>query len=187
MSTRDSQAHIRALDDYTTGTMLEDEAERYEDELFLAAAKGELPELEFLDTLARIAPFFAARGGFDGGLTRAQHAQLQALPRAHVLEFIPGTPTEIAAWPSDTELVVYKIAVDLRGYSDVDVEIQTPEGEHRRFFRDIQFDREDGVIYAACDAPLAAVSFRKERLLARIDATRAGKRETVATVEIRPI
>jgi hypothetical protein len=186
VTTRDSQAKIRALDDYLAGAMPEDEAERYEEELFLAAARDELPELTFLDTLAAIAPYFAARGGFDGGLTRAQHEQLRALPHAHTLEIVPGPPVEIPAWASDIDLVVYSIAVDLRTYSDVDVEIATPEGVIRRVFRDVQFDKNDGVIYAACDAPLAHASFREEPLIGRIKATRGGNRETVATFEVRP-
>jgi len=65
-------------------------------------------------------------------------------------------------------------------------EVLSAEGVIRRVFRDVQFDKNDGVIYAACDAPLAHASFREEPLIGRIKATRGGNRETVATFEVRP-
>jgi len=37
-----------------------------------------------------------------------------------------------------------------------------------------------------CDAPLAHGTFRKEPLIGRVEGTRAGNRETVATFELRP-
>lgn len=174
------------IDDYTSAKPETDDDEAFEVELFAAAAEGKVRELSFLDTLARIAPWFDARGGFNGGATREQIEQLRALPQVHYLELEPGTLHQIPPWPAETELVAYRIGVDLRGCSDVTVFLTTPQGEPVWAFRDCQFDPNDGNLYAVCDAPLATSTFRSVHVVARIEAVKNGRRETVAIVELRP-
>lgn len=187
MSNRD---WLPDVDDYTTGTLAGagegPELDDFEEALFDAAANGRAPELAFLDTLATIAPWFAARGGFAGGLTREQVEELRGQPGVHYVELRTGV-NEIGPWPAETQVVVYRVAVDMRGYSDIVVTLAKPTGEHLWTFRDGQFDPSDGFMYAACDEPLARETMRAERVVARIEAARAGKRELVGTFEMLPV
>lgn len=180
---------IRDVDDYTSGLTPGDgqeDADAFEAALFDAAANGEAPELAYLDTLATIAPWFDRRGGFSGGLTRAQIEALRAQPHVHYIDIELGV-NEIPPWAADTELVAYRVAVDMRGYSDIVVTLTKPTGEHAWTFRDGQYDPSDGNLYAMCDEPLARTTFREQPFLGRIEASREGKRETVATFELRPV
>ena len=92
--------------------------------------------------------------------------------------------------PADTELVVYRVDVDLRGYENIDVEISSAQGEHLKWFRDCVFDPADGASYGVCDAPLARSTFRIEPVVVRVHATRddgtSGKREIVAELRVTP-
>ncbi|HEY0462777.1 MAG TPA: hypothetical protein VGC79_01150, partial [Polyangiaceae bacterium] len=115
-------------------------------------------------------------------------AELRKLPGVHYLDV--EAETRVSAWPADTKLVAYRVAVDLRGYENIDVAIVTPEGEHRKWFRDVVCDPVDGALYGVCDAPLAASTFRHEPLIARVLATHTakgtGKREIVAELSVIP-
>ena len=119
-----------------------------------------------------------------------QIAELRKLPNVHYIDVHPNT--EVSAWPADTKFVVYRLDVDLRGYENIDVALVTPEGEHRKWFRDVTYDPADGALYGACDAPLAASTFRHEPLIARVLATHSrsgkstGKRELVAELRVSP-
>jgi hypothetical protein len=175
---------LTRLDDYLSAAMPDAHAVAFEEELFAEAAAGRAPELRYLDTFFEQARWFATRGGFSSGATATLIAELRKLPRVHYLDL--EKDTQVSAWPADTQLVVYRLAVDLRGYENIDVEITTPEGEHRKWFRDVSYDPADGALYGACDAPLAASTFRHEPLIAHVVASRAGKRETVAELTITP-
>ena len=183
MSTR--RNWIRDVDDYTSGSK-DAEGDEFEAELFDAAASGAVSELGFLDTLATIAPWFAARGGFSGGATREQIDALRAQPRVHYIEIDARGVNEIGPWPEDTEVVAYRVGIDLRGYRDVVVTLTKPTGEHVWTFRDGQYDPSDGNLYAMCDEPLARTSFREQHLVARVEGERDGKVETVTTFELIP-
>lgn len=173
---------LARIDDYTSG-MLDD---AFEEELFAEAAEGRADELVFVDMLHRVAPWFRPRGGFVGGVTRAKLEELRAAPHVHYIEIPVDQPHAVAAWPADTRLVVYKIDVDLRGYDRVDVVACRPDGTLVKTFRDVACDPNDGAIYAVCDEPLARASFRGGSFVSRIEATRDGKREVVATVQTQP-
>ncbi len=82
--------------------------------------------------------------------------------------------------------MVYRVAIDLRGYQDIDVELVTPEGIHRKWFRDCPMDPSDGALYGLCEAPLAASAFRAEPLIGRVQASRDGKRQLVAEFRLTP-
>jgi len=177
---------LALLDDYLSAAMSDPHAAAFEEELFVEAAAGRAPELGYLDAFFEQARWFTMRGGFSSGATAQLIAELRQLPRVHYLELEANT--QVSAWPADTEYVVYRLDVDLRGYHNIDVEIVTPDGEHRKWFRDVSYDPSDGALYGACDAPLAASTFRHEPLIARIHASPSEGRthEVVAALSITP-
>lgn len=177
---------LALLDDYLSAAMADAHAADFEERLFAAAAAGHVPELSYLDTFFEQAQWFASRGGFSSGGTAQQIAELRKLPHVHYIDVLPIT--QVSAWPADTKFVVYRLDVDLRGYENIDVALVTPDGEHRKWFRDVTCDPADGALYGACDAPLAAATFRHEPLIARIQASRSesGKREVVAELSVSP-
>ncbi len=179
---------IRDVDDYTSRTADDGdpEVDALEAALFDAAANGDLPELAFLDTLATIAPWFGDRAGFSGGLTREQTEALRAKPHVHYIDIEASGVNEIVPWPADTKLVAYRVSVDMRGYRDIVSTLTKPNGEHHWTFHDAQFDPSDGNLYAVCDEPVARTTFLSH-VVVRIEGTREGKRETVATFELRPV
>ena len=177
---------LALLDDYLSAALSDAHAAEFEERLFAAAAAGHVPELSYLDAFFEQAQWFTSRGGFSSGATAAQIAELRKLPNVHFIDVVPDT--QVSAWPADTKFVVYRLDVDLRGYENIDVAIVTPAGQHRKWFRDVAFDPADGALYGACDAPLAASTFRHEPLIARIQASRpaTGKREIVAELSVTP-
>jgi len=177
---------LALLDDYLSGAMSDAHAAELEERLFTDAAAARAPELDYLDALFSQAQWFVSRGGFSSGATGEQIAELRKLPNVHYIDV--EADTRVEAWPADTKFVVYRLDVDLRGYENIDVALVTPSGEHRKWFRDVVYDPADGALYGACDAPLAASSFRHEPLIARVQASRteSGKRETVAELSVTP-
>jgi hypothetical protein len=179
---------LALLDDYLSAAMSDVHAANFEDQLFADAAEGRAPQLTYLDVFFDQAQWFTQRGGFSSGATAEQIAELRKLPNVHYIDV--EADTRVAAWPADTKYVVYRLDVDLRGYENIDVAIVTPDGEHRKWFRDVSYDPKDGALYGACDAPLAASTFRHEPLVARIHASRSdkpgAKREVVAELSVAP-
>lgn len=177
---------LTLLDDYLSGAMSDGPAAEFEERLFSDAAAGRAPELGYLDSLFSQAQWFASRGGFSSGATAEQIAELRTLPNVHYIDV--EADTQVDPWPADTKFVVYRLDVDLRGYESIDVEVVTPGGEHRKWFRDVAYDPSDGALYGACDAPLAAYTFRHEPLIARVQASRSesGRREIVAELSVTP-
>ncbi|HKO49621.1 MAG TPA: hypothetical protein VJV79_17955 [Polyangiaceae bacterium] len=176
---------LALLDDYLSAAMPDEHAAAFEEELFREAAAGRAPELRYLDELFEQARWFAPRGGFSSGATAELIAELRQLPNVHYIDLEANTV--VSAWPADTKFVVYRVDVDLRGYENIDVALVTPEGEHRKWFRDCAYDPVDGALYGACDAPLAASTFRHEPLIARVLASHTaspGKRELVAELSV---
>jgi hypothetical protein len=175
---------LARVDDYLSGAMAEDEASDFEAQLFEAAAAGGAPGLRFVDDFFGLATWFASRGGFSGGATRAQVDELLKLPNVHYLELESGVP--VAAWPSDTKFVAYRVPVDVRGFEHVDVTLFKADGSHVKDFRDVQCDPHDGALYGVCDAPLATWTFRKYPVIARVQGSRDGERKLIATLRIEP-
>ena len=179
---------LALLDDYLSAAMSDAHAANFEERLFADAAEDRAPHLTYLDAFFDHAQWFTMRGGFSSGGTAEQIAELRKLPNVHYIDV--GADTRVAAWPADTKYVVYRLDVDLRGYENIDVAIVTPDGQHRKWFRDVVYDPKDGALYGACDAPLAAGTFRHEPLIAHIHASRSGKpgakREIVAELSVTP-
>ena len=175
---------LALLDDYLSGAMSDEHAAPFEEALFAAASTGKDPVLTHLDALYDQARWFAPRGGFSSGATAQLINELRSLPRVHHIDL--GLVTRVPAWPADTQLIVYRVPVDLRGYDHIDVSVESVAGEHRRWFRDVQFDPLDGALYGVCDAPVARSTFRIEPLVLRVHAAQNGQRSVVAELRIIP-
>jgi hypothetical protein len=188
------------LDDYAAGDMPDAEAARLEEELFAAAADADPPagmrrdasdglasDAAFVARLVRMAIDANASGVFAGGATRAQIDALLAsgLP-VHYVDLGAAGEKVFAAWdPATVKVVVARLAVDLRGWTDIEVEVTAPDGRPVKTFRDVTCAPEDGALYAVCHEPLARLAFTKHSV-ARIVAARDGRRETVAVYDVRP-
>ena len=83
----------------------------------------------------------------------------------------------MAAWPAGTQIVITRLGVDMRGYSDIEVDVSLGEGPVLKTFRGCEYDPADGAMYAVCHEPLARIAFAHPRVLAKISAIRDGQRD----------
>lgn len=181
---------LARVDDYTSGVMPDDEAARFEEELFAAAADGheEVAEaLVFTQRLATGMAWLEGRPGFSVHPTREAFDRWCASV-GDVFRFdIPASgETRVPEWPASTKIVYYRVDVDLRGFDAADVVVTSEAGEPVKTFRDVQWDPSDGALYAVCEEPLARLSFRERPFVARVEGVKQGKRETVAEIFLRP-
>jgi hypothetical protein len=186
------------LDDYVTGEMPEAEAASFEDELFAAAAdadpsaaalsaRGLAADVTFLNALVRMAADPSEHMAFAGGATRAEvDALLGSQVPVHYVDLGNGGETVFPAWAPTVKVVIARLAVDLRGWQDVEVQVSAADGTPIKTFRDVHCAPEDGAVYAVCHAPLARLAFTRGRSISRVVATRGGTRETVAVFDVRP-
>jgi len=176
---------LRSLSDYVSGAKAETEIEEFEAQLFARAALGEAPEAEFLDRVALLGRTLQQRAGLEIGGRRARIDELRAKGfRVAVIEAKPGL-NQPPPWDPDAEIVVTDYVFDLRGYTNIDVDVETSDGERLKTFRDVSCDPDDGHVYAICEAPLARLAERVHCRL-RVYATRDGTRREVVVVETLP-
>ncbi len=169
-----SHDDLALLDDYLSGHLSDENASALEEQLFEAAAEGRAPELAYLDGLIRWADFVCRIGGFAGGATRAQvDAVLASGIPAHYFDMGSGGRVAIPPWPEATKIVIFRLAVDVLDYENIDVDVTTFAGEKIKTFRDVQ-PAEDGSLYAVCEEPLARMSFQRGRVIARIVGEKKG-------------
>jgi hypothetical protein len=162
------------LDDYVSGHLSDESALEFEEQLFEAAANGQAAELVYLDGLIRSADFVCRIGGFAGGATRAQvDAVIASGIPVHYFELGAGGRVAIPAWPEGTKIVIFRLAVNVLGYENIDVDVTNFEGEKIKTFRDVQ-PAEDGSLYAVCEEPLARISFQRGRVISRIMGEKKG-------------
>jgi hypothetical protein len=187
MSESGAHGRLAALDDYASGQMPDDEAARFEEDLFAAAAGGADGDARFLDWLTRSAAWLCRYDfAFRGGSTRAQVDNLVASGKnVFIQDFGPGGPAELKAWSPETEFVVTRLGVDLRGYREVEVDVSIGEGPVIKTFRECDYDPTDGALYAVCHEPLARLAFQHPRVIARVSAVKDAGRETVAVYDAR--
>jgi hypothetical protein len=177
------------LDDYLSGHLDDEGASEFEEQLFEAAANGQAPELVYLDGLIRWADFVCRIGGFAGGATRAQVDAVIAsgLP-VHYFDLGAGGRVAVPPWPEETKIVIIRLAVNVLGYENIDVDVTTFEGQKIKTFRDVQ-PAEDGSLYAVCEEPLARISFQRGRVISRIIGEKkgaSGARELIAEFDTSP-
>jgi hypothetical protein len=178
---------LSRLDDYVNGILSDEEAADFEAALFDDVARGEDADAVFLAGLVQNAQFLAARGNFGLARRRAEIEELVARgPSVHYIDLGSGGPVKVSPWGPSTELVVFCTKVDLRGYEDIDFEVERPDGTPIKTFRDVSYDPDDGHVYAVCEEPLARLSFGQGQVTLRVKATQAGARREVTTIQVHP-
>jgi hypothetical protein len=187
MTTSPKDARLEGVDDYTAGIMTDDEAAAFEETLFADAASGHAATahaLAFTGRLARAITRLHDRPGISIPVRKETFEELRrTTPNVAYFDVHAGGVTQVPTWPASTELVFYRVGVDLRGFDEADVVVTSTEGAPIKVFRDVQWDPSDGALYAVCDEPLARMSFGLG-FLARVEAVKDGRRETVARLEL---
>jgi hypothetical protein len=177
---------LTELDDYLSGFMPDDAAASFEESLFTAAAAGEASDLGLVDRVGQFGRYLRDRVGLAMGSSRALVDRILASGlKVEYTELLPNVPIRGVRIADDTEIVISRLDVDLRGYTDILVHIERPDGTLLKTFRDVEYAPEDGALYAVCEATLARMA-QAVHTIARITATRGGKREHVATLETLP-
>jgi hypothetical protein len=181
-----SASSLIELDDYLSGLIPDEPAADFEEELFAAAADGETASLGLVDRIGQFGRYLEARVGLAMGSSRAQVERIRASGlKVEYSELVPGIPVRGRRIADDAEIVISRLDVDLRGYTDIEVAVERPDGTLLKTFRDVDCAPEDGALYAVCEATLARMA-QSVHTVARISATRDGKRELVATLETLP-
>lgn len=177
------------LDDYTSGAMPDTDAEAFEQALFLRAAHGEAPEAELGEQLRRLAEWAQRRGGFKPYFSRADvDALLASGLRVTYADFgAADHPVDIPPFERGLDFYVYRVGVDVRGQTDVDVIVETADGRHIKTFRDVGYDPADGAIHGVCEAPLAELAFRSGPLRWKLMVGHGAERRKLAELETRPV
>lgn len=176
---------LERLDDYESGALTD--ADAFEEELFERAAAGNAVELQFLDAVCNELAFLARKNQFGESHSAEEIAELRAKnPHAHYVDLGSGGAVPIAAWPSDTNRVIFQIRLDLRGYEHVEIENVRPDGTPIITFRDVRCDPNDGNVYGVCFESLARLAFAHGPVIARVSGVQEGERKLVARIETHP-
>lgn len=179
-------SRLELLDDYASGHMSDEGAAAFEEAMFTAP---EEEDLRFFDRAHLLMGWLASIGALTGGATAQDIEALRAKGlRVHVVELAGGGggTVEVEPWGEDVQVVVFHTTTDLRGFEEVEVEVQNPDGAPIKTFRGVQCDPTNGNIYAVCAPPLAMMAYGKKRRISRITGVRDGKRETIAVYDSAP-
>lgn len=175
---------FEALVEYESGGMSDAAAAGFEEELFAAAAVGTAADATFVESISLIARYLEPRGGFDMGSTRARVDQLLASGlRVQLIDPEPAALVQMPPLDPDAEIIITHVAVDVRGYDSVDVVVETPDGTQLKTFRDVNWDPDDGTMYAVCEGPLARLSAQVPRVISRVIGKRGDQEHLIAAFE----
>ena len=176
--TRAAATDLERLDDYVRGQGTDDEWEAYELRLFARAVADDAPELAFRDSVAAAFSKLKGTNTLDLWLTSRDVERLRASGvRAAFLEYDTTNPQ--ASLPTDVDLLVMKVPLDLADIETLDVDVIAPDGRLLKRMPDVAFDRADGAIYACCDIELARIAAGSGRI-AQVWGTGAGGRRLLA-------
>jgi len=183
-----AQRTRETLEAYLDGSLDDASAAELEDALFASAAgeqAGDHATAVFVDRVARHGARLAARGTFDGAITREQLAALQARKDLELQVIDLGAPGVCSVTTRrQGDLVVTIMRVGLLGHSRVDVETEIPHAAVRKTIRDVLVDPDDGHVYGLCEHDLAILGVEAGHAVIRVITTRDGQRETVATYDV---
>ena len=146
---------IERLCDYTSGHGTPDEEAAFEEDLFARALEGAAPELEDVDAIRRGLRDLARRGTVTPfiGPDDADRIRGSGL-RVHSIEI--SRDTRSMTIPRDTEILIVRLALDLRGVTRLELE-EVSESGIRVVNSDIPFDPA-GACIVCCEADLARAS-----------------------------
>lgn len=168
----DQDAAAARLDDYIRGVVDDVRASDYEEDLFERALAGTARELTFRAGLGATLRAMNARGTLDLWITASDVERLRAAPdlRVVVYELDLAHPVDPEV-PPDTDLLITRIPVDLRGIGRLEAEVVAEDGRLLKRMPDIAFDPVDGAVYACCEAELARTVSSTQRTITRVFAT----------------
>ena len=178
---------LEHLYDYVTGSMTDDEAAGFEEELFAAAAHGDAEEARWFERFRLLVEYLGKGDFFIRGATAEDVAALvKGGSKVHVVELGPGViPYELR---TDVDIVVTHVPVDVRDYESVEASIENPDGRVLHTFRDCLGDPTTGHLYAICATPLANMAWGGGPRLGRVTGVKRGEteRKELALYRITP-
>lgn len=156
---------LDALDDYVSGAMDDDEAERFEAALFDSAVQeGAASAAAWLDRFRRSAVDLAARGTFDITYTLAEAQALIASSPLDILVIDAGAPPttrETLERLEHHDLALFSFPVDLSGVAHVDLELGTVDHPCVVVLPDVKVDRDENRVLLCCEGELARRSLQQ--------------------------
>lgn len=170
------------LDDYVRRLLPAAEVDAFEEDLFARALAGDAPELKLHGDLTSAHREMKARGTLEFWLNRRQ-AEAVLASGARVLQFdLTADNTKVPDLSADFDLLLSRVQVDLRGLTQIDVEVCTPDGRQLKVMPEIAFDPEDEALYTCCEAELARVAISAKTVSTLWGTDRAGERRVIATI-----
>jgi hypothetical protein len=169
------------LDDYLRGQRPDELELDYEQDLFARALDDRAPELVFRAQLGSTLRDMHQRGSLEIWPSAAEVARLEASGlRIRHFALDPQQPT-FPDLSGDFDLLVVRIALDLVGLTQLDVDVCSPQGQVLKTMVDVGFDAEAGAIYTCCEAELARTAARHPTI-SRFWGTDASGRRLLAEI-----
>lgn len=168
-------AALADLDDYVRGHATNVPIESFEEDLFARALTGEAKELGLYQGVHRELRLMNELGSIELWLTKSQVEGLVARGvrlAVYELDLDHVVPPLI---PPGIDLFVTRVRLPLADVNSLDAEIFSHDGRLLKTMPDIQFDREEGAVYACCEVELARAATQvktRARLWAGTDAGR---------------
>jgi hypothetical protein len=168
------------LDDYVRGTLDDEAAAGFEEDLFERALSGAALEVTFRAHLESALRTMDERGTIDVWLTAAGVERLRARPelRVSVYELDVERPV-LPVIPPGTDLLVTRIPVDLTGVRRLEAEVIAADGRLLKCMPDITFDVADGAVFACCEVELARIASGAQETVTRVYSIEEGGRRLV--------
>lgn len=181
--------NLEHLDDYVSGTMSDDDAAGFEEELFAAAAKGEggADEARWFERF-RLLVEWIAQGDFliRGSTAEDVNALVKGGAKVHLITLDPNAPLPYEK-RTDVDIVVTHVPVDVRDYESVEATIENPDGRVLHTFRDCMGDPNTGHLYAICARPLANMAWGGGPRVGRVTGVKDGERKELALYRLEPV
>lgn len=176
----DLQNALTRVDDYVRGHGDESSVAVYEEELFARALEGNALEAAFHAGLASTFCSMSARGTLDLWITARDIERVRASGlKTVVWEWNAADPHSLQL-PPDTDLLITRIPLPLEGVRSIDAEVYAADGRLLKRMPDILFDREDGAVFACCEAELARTAANTPRTLTKVWVTTDSERRLLA-------
>lgn len=180
---------LEHLDDYVTGSMSDDDAAIFEEELFASSARGEATEARWFERFALLIEW-VAKGDFliRGATAEDVDALAKGGAKVLLITLDPDAPLPYEK-RTDIDIVVTRVPIDVRDYESVEATIENPDGRVLHTFRDCMGDPSTGNLYAICAAPLANMAWGGGPRVGRITGVKRGTtaREQLGFYRLEPV
>lgn len=176
----DFPSALSQVDDYVRGREAEASVAAYEEDLFARALEGNAPEADFHSGLASTLRLMSKRGTLDLWITARDIERVRASGLKTVVWEWSATDPHSLQLPPDTDLLITRIPLSLEGVRSIDAEVYSADGRLLKRMPDILFDREDGAVFACCEAELARTAANTPRTLTKVWVTTDSERLLLA-------